>query len=84
MSLTPGFAADAKSQWLELAVAHQEIVLDIIDRLATNPPSNGEHVADDVHDEQGISHYIFVHVLIERQSNSLTIIGVGHTTRPGN
>ena len=81
MSLTPGFAADAKSQWRELDPERQEIVLDVLDRLTINPPPNGEHVADDVREEDGILHYVFVHVLVEQELNTLTVMGVGHTTR---
>ena len=43
MSLTPSFAADAKLQWRELDVAHQEIVLDVLDRLTLNPPIQPSH-----------------------------------------
>jgi len=82
MSLTPAFAADAKSQWQELDPERQEIVLDVLDRLTLNPPPNGEHVADDVREERGIFHYVFVHVLVERERNSLTVMGVGHLARP--
>jgi hypothetical protein len=81
MSLTPAFAVDANLQWRDLDAERQEIVLDLLDRLTSNPPANGEHVVDDVRQEQGILHYVFVHVLVDRQRNSLTVMGVGHTTR---
>jgi mRNA-degrading endonuclease RelE of RelBE toxin-antitoxin system len=82
MSLTPAFAADAKSQWRALAAEHQEIVLDLLDELAVNPPPDGESVASDVLEEHGLRHHIFVHVLVERDTNTLTILGVGHASRP--
>ena len=34
MSFTPGFAPDAKSQWLELDFELQELVLDEMEKLA--------------------------------------------------
>jgi hypothetical protein len=82
MSLTPGFAADARLQWRALDPESQEIVLDMLDQLASYPPPDGEHIADDVREEHGINHYVFVHLLVERAINSLTVIGVGETTRP--
>jgi hypothetical protein len=69
-------------QWRELDSESQEIVLDLLDHLALNPPSNGEHVADDVRREGNANRYVFVHVLVSREQNSLTVIGVGSTTRP--
>ena len=38
MILTPVFAPDAKSQWLELDIDLQERLLDVMERLATAPP----------------------------------------------
>ncbi len=81
MSLMPAFAADARLQWRELDSERQEVVLDVLDLLATNPPLDGEHVVDDVREEIGFYHYVFVHVLVERKRNLLTVMGVGHMRR---
>jgi hypothetical protein len=82
MSLTPGFAPDAFTQFQALDLHNQEIALDEIDRLALNPPAADDYVATNVRDEQGIRHYVFVRVLIDRVRNRLTVVGVGQVARP--
>jgi hypothetical protein len=43
MSFVPGFAPDAKSQWLELDPVLQEMVLDELESLLANPPTPPKH-----------------------------------------
>lgn len=38
MSFALDFAPDAKSQWRDLEIEVQEVVLDEMERLAANPP----------------------------------------------
>ena len=82
MSYAPGFAPDARSQWQALEPRFQEIVLDILDDLTLNPPAKNEHVEDRVIDEGSLRHIIFVHVFVSRQHETITVIGVGHVSRP--
>lgn len=81
MSLTPGFAADARLQFQALDPRWQEIALDIVDRLAVDPATDGEHIADQIYEGNGVRHYVFVHAIVERGSNRLTVIGLGYSTR---
>ena len=60
----------------------QELVLDILDDLALNPPMKSEHVEDRAIEEDSLRHIIFVHVLVSRQNGTITAVGVGHVTRP--
>ncbi|HXE52918.1 MAG TPA: hypothetical protein VN541_07890 [Tepidisphaeraceae bacterium] len=81
MSYTLGFAPDAQSQWQSLPVPLQEAALDEADRLAIDPPRQGEHVAEVVIDEGAVRHYTFVHVLIDHARRKLTVVGVGYVRR---
>lgn len=39
MSFVPAFAPDAQSQWRDLDIQLQELVLDEMETLASNPPA---------------------------------------------
>ena len=81
MSLTPGFAPDAKSQWQALDFEIQEIVLDEIERVASNPPPDGEYVLDPVREVAGVRLYVFVRVIVDRGRGTVTVVGVGTIAR---
>ena len=84
MSFVPEFAPDAESQWRELEPLLQELVLDGIESLLSNPPAPPViAVYHDVYhaDAQG-EHYIFIRVIIDRSLQKLTVAGVAHHFRP--
>ena len=76
------FAPDAQSQWQALEPRFQEIVLDVLDQLALNPPAKSEHIEDYVLEEGTLRHIIFVHVSVSHESQTITAIGVGYVRRP--
>jgi len=84
MSFTPDFVPDAKSQWRELDVELQEIVLDELEKLASNPPPDvgGLIEHDFAHDRGGIRHYIFLRMVIDRRARTLRVIGIVQLTKP--
>ena len=78
MSFTPGFAPDAKSQWVALEFQFQELVLDELERLALSPSAQGEHIIDLIHEAQNDRHYVFLRVWVDHPQLKVTAIGVGH------
>lgn len=82
MSFTPGFAPDARSQWLSLDPVHQELALDELDRLCASPPVEIDHVATAVYEEKGMLHHVFLHVLLNHERRTITVVGVGHAAIP--
>jgi hypothetical protein len=85
MSLTPGFAPDAKSQWLELDVELQERILDELENLAAAPLNapRGIILHDFVHVTRDAHNYIFLRLIVDSNQQSLTLIGVGRYSSPG-
>ena len=83
MSFTPGFAPDAKSQWVALDFEFQELVLDELERLALNPPAQGEHIFDLIHESQSRRHYVFLRVWVDHMRRKVTAVGVGHVGPAG-
>lgn len=81
MSFTPGFAPDAKSQWQSLDFDLQQFVLDEIERVASNPPPNGEYVLDPVREEGDIRQYVFVRVIVDGGRGTVTVVGIGTIAR---
>jgi hypothetical protein len=82
MSYTPGFAPDAESQWHALDPHHQELALDVLDRLCASPPRHIEHVGEVVYEEAGVKHHLFVHVVVDHEKGTVTSVGVGHAALP--
>src|SRR5258708_3888474 len=81
MSFVPGFAPDALSKWRALDFALQELVLDELEQLANNPPATSEQIIDLVRDMADVRHYIFLHVLVDRERERIVAVGVGHHAR---
>ena len=84
MSFVPGFAPDTKSQCLELSPILQELVLDEMERLASNsPPPPGEVFEIDfaATDASG-THYVFLRAIVDRQRMRITITGINRYFRP--
>jgi hypothetical protein len=77
MSLIPGFAPDARSQWQALGIHLQELVLDELDRVAMAALPTGEHVIDTVREEGGKYYCVFLHVFVSRERNRMTVLGLG-------
>jgi mRNA-degrading endonuclease RelE of RelBE toxin-antitoxin system len=83
MSYALDVAPDAQSQWRELDVELQEVVLDELDLLANNPPADRTAlVLDVVRDFQGARHYDFIQVLLNRRVRVISMIGASHHARP--
>ena len=82
MSFTPGFAPDAASQLRVMDSEAQEVAIDELDRLTLNPPKEDDHVAAVSWEQAPLRHTVFVHVLIDRARQVITVVGVGHVTRP--
>lgn len=82
MNFVPGFAPDARSQWLELPPVLQELVLDEMERLADSPPHDEFFRTDFVHTDKDGGHYVFLQGIIDRTRNRLTITGVNYHFRP--
>ena len=84
MSFVPVFAPDARSQWRELPIVLQELVLDDMERLAESPPPPPAfEVFHDVFQEIGqISHYVFLRSIIDHSRRTVTVIGVAHVRKP--
>ena len=76
MSLTPAFAPDAKSQWQDLEPVLQELVLDVLDEIAVNPPTmpQGTLQRDAVHDSAAARHYLFMRFAIDQRR--VTLLGL--------
>ncbi|HEX4796593.1 MAG TPA: hypothetical protein VH370_22570 [Humisphaera sp.] len=82
MSYALVFAPDAKSQWLELDVRLQELVLDEADDMASHPPTMSKvYTRDVVLDEAGVRQYVFLRLAVERRTSTVTVIGVKHLSR---
>jgi hypothetical protein len=81
MSFTPGFAPDAASQLREMAPEAQEFAIDELDRLTLDPPKEDDHVAAVSWDQTSLRHTVFVHVLVDRDRQLITVVGVGHVIR---
>jgi hypothetical protein len=87
MSYALEFAPDAQSEWRELDVGLQELVLDELDALASHPPAKPSGVVllhDLVHDAPGVRHYVFLRFILAHSAEMLTVIGVVHYARPVN
>ena len=86
MSFVPDFAPDAKSQWRELAVELQELVLDEMEKLAQNPPPPPTSVVyhDLFHERDGTKHNIFLRLTVDHRRERLTVIGIVHIERRKN
>jgi hypothetical protein len=85
MSFVPEFAPDAKSQWRELEVELQELVLDEMERLATNSPaaaSNTIIYRDVTYLDRTQKHYVFLRAVVERDRAAVVVIGIAHIARP--
>ena len=83
MSYALAFAPDAQSQWLELDVRLQELALDEADDMASHPPATSSVFTRDLAlDEAGVRHYVFLRLAVERSRSTVTVIGVGHVSRP--
>jgi hypothetical protein len=84
MSFVPEFAPDAKSQWRALDPILQELVLDEIERLAGNAPSQSrrEFYHDFLYEDAGAFHYVFVRVFLDFTKGKLTVAGVVDYVRP--
>ncbi len=82
MSFTPGFAPDARSLWLSLGPAYQEMALDELEHAFASPPPTTDHVATAVHEEAGMLHHVFVHMFVSHSRKSITIVGVGYPVIP--
>jgi hypothetical protein len=82
MSLTPAFAPDARSQWQELEPVLQELVLDEMDALASDPPITQASIIrrDIAHHQDKASHYLFLRFTIDERR--LTLIGIHHHIQP--
>jgi hypothetical protein len=82
MSLTPGFAPDARSQWQELSAELQECVLDELDKLAEDPPTSprGVILHDFIQQEKNARHYVFLRIVVDSSAGRITVIGVNHHT----
>jgi len=78
MSLTPGFAPDALSQWKGLEFDLQERVLDEVEALVLRDLKEGEHIIDFVQNSSAGLHYIFLRTYVNRTTTRLSVIGVGH------
>ena len=81
MSLTPGFAPDALSQWRALGFALQELVLDEIEAIALAPPRAGEPILDIIHRDSVAHHYVFLRMFVDSKANRLSVVGVGYARR---
>jgi hypothetical protein len=84
MSYALDIAPDAKSQWRELPVDIQELVLDNLDHLCDAPPTNApeEFYYDFVTESDGIRNYVFLQILIDRSQQKLSVLGVNRFERP--
>ena len=80
MSYVPGFAPDARSQWRALPSELQEIVLDELDRLAEDPPTDEEAIASATIESAGRREHVFVRALIDHQRHRVVALGVGTAT----
>lgn len=80
MNLTPVFAPDAKSQWRELDVELQEMVLDEMEKLAAQPQFSLRPTltADFVITRQSERHFVFLQYIVERRARRLVVTGVHH------
>jgi hypothetical protein len=80
MILTPAFAPDAQSQWLELDIDLQERLLDEMESLAAAPPadSNVSHMRDFVVQRQSERCYVFFQFVVDPRTATLTVTGVQH------
>lgn len=78
MSLVPGFAPDAMSQWKGLEFELQERVLDEVEAIALSRPRVGEHIIDFVHLDANGMHYVFLRIYVDANVNRLSVIGVGY------
>lgn len=85
MSYALEFAPDARSQWRELDLGLQELVLDELDALTAHPPAKPSGVVllhDLAHDVPGLRHYVFLRFMLAHATEVLTVIGVVHYARP--
>ena len=81
MTSFPRFAPDAKSQWRELPVELQELVLDDLERLSDMPPATSV-IFHDVSQEIGqIRHYVFLRSIVDQARHTITVIGVKHVQK---
>jgi hypothetical protein len=80
MSFAPEFAPDALAQWASLEFEIQEIVLDVLENLAQQPPMTDEHFVDVDHDVGNVRHSIFKRVFVDRLRARVVAVGVGHVT----
>jgi len=80
MSFELEIAPDARSQWRELEVELQELVLDELDRRAAEVLPPGPVLVDFTHQRAGVKHYVFLSMLVGR--GVLTVLGVSHFARP--
>jgi|SRR6185437_8662761 len=80
MILTPVFAPDAKSQWLELDIDLQEALLDEMENLAAHPPSSIRilHNHDFVITRGSERHYVFFQFVLDWKAQRLNVTGVQH------
>ena len=80
MSLTPAFAPDAKSQWRELDIELQELVLDELENVARHPPkTQGEVRRDAFRESSNQKHYLFIRFVVDR--STVTLVGIHHLIR---
>ena len=84
MILTPVFAPDAKSQWLELDVELQEILLDEMEKLAAHPPAGSQstHAGDFLIARGSERHYVFFQFVLDARGKRLIVTGVHHHVAP--
>jgi hypothetical protein len=87
MSYEPDFTNDAKASWRKLDLALQEEVLDAVDRIANDPGllrrsrASPEWVFDFTCDVNGIRHYFFLTIRLNRTNQKLIVLKVGHSER---
>ena len=84
MSFVPAFAPDAQSQWRGLDIQLQELVLDEMERLASNPPLPPTSMAygDVFHETLHARHYVFLRAIVDRPRREITVVGIVHLQKP--
>jgi len=84
MSFSPEFAPDTESQWQDLDLDLQELIIDEMEYLVANPPGiHQDYVYRDfAHDAGGVRHNVFLRINVDHRRQRITIVGIVHIVRP--
>jgi len=81
MSYKLAFAADAQAEWRKSEAFVQEAILDELDRVADTPlgPAS-EFVHDFTFDHESKRHAVFLYLVLNHETKTITVLGVGHVS----